>query len=74
MLSLFRLEGGKFILLGENCAKNQQNVQKFEINDCFTTPLWVRGGGKFTPLGLNFAKNQQNVQKVEVNYCFTRQI
>ena len=43
MLSLFRLEGSKFTPLGKNCAKNQQNDQKFESNDYFTTKIWVWG-------------------------------
>ena len=29
--------GGTFTTLGENCTKNQQNVQKVDTNDCFTT-------------------------------------
>ena len=36
--------GGKFTPLGENLAKNQQNVQKVETNYCFfVIQIWVGG-------------------------------
>ena len=40
--------------LGENCVKNQQNVQKVEINDWLTTQICPTHHPPHSPLALHF--------------------